>query len=752
MTNRILHLSLAVFLCGFLPCLGLSADKAPSVKPKPKPVKHTLVTAKNGVPGYRDTPIQPWSTWHVHDPDRPEPKRIDPGRPGTQEQAGTAPSDAIVLFDGHNMDRWLPAEWTIEGGCLVAGKGNLVTKQQFGDCQLHVEWQTPDPPQGAAFNRGNNGVQFLSAIEVQIFDSYSQKLYADGQAASIYGQTPPPVNACRKPGQWQNYDIVFIAPRFNGAKLAQPARITLFHNGVLMHHNQEVYGSTGHAMVGTYEGLKPTGPITLLAHHNPVKFRNLWIRPLAASSLAAEKRPPQGPALVTVDPRVELFSIIFRLAGNNEYTQGRVASYTKDVDAHFGPFRKHRVVETAKRLRQTAGIGFDAPMSLAVLLTDAEKLQTKVPLEPWPESLDERWNVQRVADFLDAARQFVRDTSFAEFFKKHQPLYDIAKSRMQAVLATQGHLEWFDEFFGQRPAARFTVVLGMLNGGCCYGPHARTADGKEELYAVLGVWNTDADGKPQFTGQGVISTVIHEFCHSYTNGFVARHEAELKAAGQKLFAPVASAMRSQAYGGGQTVLCESLVRAAVVRHTRKYVGEDAARQEIKQQRSRQFACVEELSNLLGEYESHREQYPTLEAFAPRLVKFFNEYADKFSKEQKALAARRPKIVSIVPADGDRNVDPGLNAIRVVFDRPMRDKSWALVGGGPHFPEVFGECAYDAQCTTWTCPIKLKPDWDYVIRLNFGQYMAFVSQDGVPLDPVTVTFRTAKSAKPPAAKK
>jgi hypothetical protein len=747
MPQRLLHLCLSVFIGGSLLSFSLAADKPapskltvskPAAQPTPKPVQHKLVYAKNGVPGYRDTDLQPWSTWHVHDPDRPEPKRIDPGLPSTAEKPGKAPSDAIVLFDGHGMDRWRPAEWTIEQGCLVAGKGNLVTKQEFGDCQLHVEWQAPNPPQGAAFNRGNNGVQFLGAIEVQVFDSYTQKLYADGQAASIYGQTPPAVNACRRPGEWQTYDIIFLAPRFTAGKLTAPARITLLHNGVLMHHNQEVYGNTGHGMVGSYAGLKPTGPITLLAHHNPVKFRNLWIRPLAAAA------PQPTMAQVQVDPRVELFSIIFRLAGSDEYTQGQVPSYLRDVDAHFGPFRQHRVVQVAQRLRRTVGVGFDAPMSLAVLLTDAEKLETKTPLEPWPESLDQRWTVASVQELLGAAREFVRDASFREFFEKHQPLYRTVESRMQAMLQQEGHLEWFHEFFGERPAARFTVVLGLINGGCCYGPHCRTADGKEELYAVMGVWNTDDKGIPRFfTADGSIPTIIHEFCHSYTNGFVNRHFSALQTAGEKLYTPVASAMQSQAYGNGRTVLCESMVRACVVCYTRKYAGAEAAQQEIQRQSAQQFTCVGELSALLGEYETQRGQYPTLEAFAPRLIQFFNTYADKFAKEQAAIETQRPKIVSLVPANGDQRVNPGLKALRVEFDRPMRDKSWALVGGGPHFPEIVGPCAYDAKCTTWTCPVKLKPNWDYVIRLNAGSFTAFRSREGVPLEPVVVRFRTAQ---------
>jgi hypothetical protein len=257
------------------------AKAVKKVAAKPAIPKHVLVYSKNGVPGYRDTPIQPWSGFHVHDADRPEPKKVDAGQMSTADRPGTAPSDAVVLFDGKGMDRWIPAkEWSVQEGLLVAGMGNLVSKDEFGDCQVHVEWQTPDPPQGAPFNRGNNGVQFLKAIEVQVFDSYTQKLYADGQAASIYGQVPPLVNACRKPGQWQTYDIVFIAPKFKDKRVLEPARITVLHNGVLVHHNQEIYGGTPHSGVGSYDGLLPKGPLSLMGHHNPVKFRNIWVRRL----------------------------------------------------------------------------------------------------------------------------------------------------------------------------------------------------------------------------------------------------------------------------------------------------------------------------------------------------------------------------------------------------------------------------------------------------------------------------------------
>jgi len=481
------------------------------------------------------------------------------------------------------------------------------------------------------------------------------------------------------------------------------------------------------------------GPI-LLVHHELLA---------ADAAKGGAGAPKDHPALrVAVDPRVELVSILFRLAGNPEYGHGRVDSYTRDVETHFSAFRNHKAVQVVQRLRQSRGVSYDAPMAMAVHLSDAETLQIKVPLDPWPASLDSRWTAEGVREFVEATRQFVREASFGEFHRKHRPLYEIAESRMRVLLEKEGHLEWFDKFFGQRPGASFTVALGMLNGGNCYGPHCRTPDGKDELYCVLGVWSTDGEGRPQFDA-GVIPTVVHEFCHSYSNAVVDRHAAELQAAGEKMFPHVAEAMQSQAYGNWKTMFYESLVRACVIRYARQQKGDLAAGLAILDEKLRGFAWMGELSDLLGQYEAQRSQYPTLEAFSPRIVKFFNEYADKFDRERKALEARQPKVVSMVPANGATSVDPGLAKIVVVFDRPMKDLAWSMVGGGPHFPEPTGKPSYDAKRTTWSAPVKLKADWSYEFMLNAGRFNAFQSEEGVPLGPVRVTFETAKAEKPTA---
>lgn len=263
-----------------------------SVSSSAQAQKHELVYAADGsgVFGYKDTPVQPWSGYHVHDPDRPAPPEVTPAACPTSQASSTAPSDAIVLFDGEDLSQWSPNKWKVEDGCLVSTTGPMQTKEEFGDCQLHLEWAAPTEPTESIWNRGNNGVFLLGAVEVQIFESYTTKIYPDGQAAAIYAQTPPLVNACRPTGQWEVYDILFQSPRFDDdGKLTAPARLTMFHNGVLVHNNQEIYGDTPHSGLASYDRVPPKAPLALGAHSCPVRFRNIWIRRLGSTD------PPSQP-------------------------------------------------------------------------------------------------------------------------------------------------------------------------------------------------------------------------------------------------------------------------------------------------------------------------------------------------------------------------------------------------------------------------------------------------------------------------
>ncbi|HEY5912734.1 MAG TPA: DUF1080 domain-containing protein [Verrucomicrobiae bacterium] len=263
-TNKSLHLLASVFASQCVLTLALSAAELEKAKDG------------SGVYGYKDTPKLPWCQWLVHDPDRPAPKRVEPGKAAPP---AAVPSDAVMLFDGKDVSRWEPlGDWKVEDGCLVSGNGHFATKEGFGDMQLHVEWMGPANFESPWYNRGNNGVMLMGLFEIQIFDSYNEKIYPDGQCAAIYGQTPPYVNVTRPPGEWQSFDIAFIAPRFDGDKLVSPARVTVFHNGVLVLLNEEIHGETGHQIVPEYKQKASKGPLGFGGHGCPVRFRNIWLR------------------------------------------------------------------------------------------------------------------------------------------------------------------------------------------------------------------------------------------------------------------------------------------------------------------------------------------------------------------------------------------------------------------------------------------------------------------------------------------
>jgi hypothetical protein len=357
------------------------------------------------------------------------------------------------------------------------------------------------------------------------------------------------------------------------------------------------------------------------------------------------KKPPLR---VVVDPRVELMSIIFRLAGNSEYGRGKVDSYTKDVEKQFGEFRTHPAVKMAQKLRQRRGVSYDACMNIAVYMTDTDKCEERVPLDPRPEELDGRWHIDEAREFFAAIRQFVKDTHFDEFVAAHRTLYETTQSRMKDLLDKEAHLEWFDEFFGPRPKVSFTVVLGLLNGPNNYGVRLLTPDGKQELYCVLGVWATDEKGSPVFD-RSMMETVVHEFCHSYANPIIDRHDKEFKSAGEKIFPSVEAAMQRQAYSNWKTMMYESLVRACTLRYTLHYDGRLAYIRDTVVQKQRQFLWIGQLGKLLGDYESDRDHYQDLEAFAPKIVAFFNDYAEKLDNEQKTKSANSPNVTSATPA-------------------------------------------------------------------------------------------------------
>ncbi len=285
----------------------------------------------------------PSARWRQHDIHRPKPPVVEPS---DGPIASKPPGDAVVLFDGSNLDAWKssdgsPARWKVADGSLetVPGAGPIETKGKFGDIQLHVEWAAPNPPVGKGQDRGNSGIFLMGQFEVQVLDSYRAETYADGQAGAIYGQYPPHFNASRPPGRWQSYDIAFRRPRFDpSGKLLEPARVTLFHNGVLVQDNEEPFGPTSWLQSLPYEDRGGRGPISLQDHDHPVRFRNIWLRELPDRP-APTARDLDRPKAITLPAEVlDLYAGQYLLDSKPDARKATIARRGSQLTVSF-PFR-----------------------------------------------------------------------------------------------------------------------------------------------------------------------------------------------------------------------------------------------------------------------------------------------------------------------------------------------------------------------------------------------------------------------------
>lgn len=336
---------------------------------------------------------------------------------------------------------------------------------------------------------------------------------------------------------------------------------------------------------------------------------------------------------VTIDQRVELLGVIFHLAGNPEYNRCRSKQYMKNLNEHFAKYREHPAVKMAAKLRKTRGVSYDAVMCMAVHIEDVNGCREIVPFRPRPETLDGRWRIDEAREFLDNCRDFVKDTDFNVFLAKNQSQYDTARTRLQQLIDMNANLAWFDEFFGARDDVDFNLVISILNGPGNYGSRV-TLDGRTKIYSILGAWQIDwlGFGNPTFS-PGVVSTVVHEFGHSYCNPLVDKYMKGFESFGGKYYPRVEKQMKGQAYGSWQTMMRESLVRACGVRYAMANEGKEKARQAADYNIGRGFHWTKELSELLDQYENQRDKYKTLDDFMPEIVRFFQNYDGPPAKSQ-----------------------------------------------------------------------------------------------------------------------
>ncbi len=440
-----------------------------------------------------------------------------------------------------------------------------------------------------------------------------------------------------------------------------------------------------------------------------------------------------------VDERVELLSIVFRLAGNPEYNMSHLSGYTSDIDSTFAPYKTHPAVKMAARLLESKGVSFDAVMAMAVYLSPPPELK---PLVKFSDDLpDSRWGKANAIEFVALLRDFYRVSKFHAFFAAHRPLYTLAESRFADELSRLD-LGWYERFYGEAPKYDFNLVLGLNNGGGNYGPHVVFPDGREETYAIIGVWTQDSEGRPTFpSGKGYLATTIHEFNHSFINPPVDGHWNDFGSA-NRVFQPVAARMRAMAYGDARTMVKESLVRAAVIMYFESHGSTPAeVRDRIAREERNGFLWMPELCDLLRKYESNRSRYPTFDSFMPQAGRFYESLAGKIAPEIAEYEKHCPHVIGMEPfVNHAQDVDPSVKQLTVEFDKPLQPTRYSInfgPAGKDHYP-VSGPPQFLPGDKAIVLPLVLKPDWSYSFVLTS---LAFSSTDGHPLQDFEVSFKT-----------
>ncbi|MCT4581150.1 MAG: DUF4932 domain-containing protein [Flavobacteriales bacterium] len=334
-----------------------------------------------------------------------------------------------------------------------------------------------------------------------------------------------------------------------------------------------------------------------------------------------------------VDKRVELLSIIFRLAGSHEYSQNLFPKYVESIESHFGKYKNHDLIKFVKDELLEDGIGFSSVMSMAIHITEPPIIK---PISiPFPcKSLEEPWEKESSIKFLKLLNEFYADADCETFFSKNKELYKTASNRFKKVYQ-QLDLEWYQNFYGAKPKGEFRIINALGNGGANYGPKIFTKNGNEVIYAIMGTWSVDSLSIPNYEIDEYFPTLLHEFNHSFVNHLVEIYRSELQKSGTIIFDKIKNEMNKQAYGNWKTMYDEALVRAAVVKYMKDHdYDKKTIENELDEQLISSFLWTDELVMELERYDNNRYKYPSLGSFMPEIIKFFNLIAPKIEDLKK----------------------------------------------------------------------------------------------------------------------
>ena len=430
---------------------------------------------------------------------------------------------------------------------------------------------------------------------------------------------------------------------------------------------------------------------------------------LSSSIMAQNKLIPK------FDERIELLSVVFRLAESPEYINNSIKLYTDSVDAHFNQFKNHEVVKLAQKLRKKNGVSYDAVMSMAIHLSiENNSIQFDEALTR--SNLDKRWG-KYSDEFVAKLSDFYRKSEFKQFFTSNKAFYKIAEERFGFISQSLDVL-WFENFYGYQPKGKYHIVLSLLNYGN-YGPKTIANSGEETIYSILCAWKTDSLGHPIYNARQK-QTLVHEFCHSFCNQLGNKYITNMEPKASEFFNSVSKIMRRQAYGSAQTMVNEILVRASTIRYFED-TGADTKTIDkmLRTEQANGFLWIDTLYQGLNNYANNREKYATLDDYMPQIVRLQNSLAPE--KLISEFNSNCPSIISSSITNGASDVDPALNEIIIEYDRPM--SSYGISDRGNH-PEMELEWK-DEQHTTLSIKVTLENDTDYALyfhpSFNVDQY-------------------------------
>lgn len=445
---------------------------------------------------------------------------------------------------------------------------------------------------------------------------------------------------------------------------------------------------------------------------------------------------------VAPDARVELMALIFRFAGNREYSQCGDPDYKIALEKYFAPFKQHETIRIARDLHEKNGVSFDAVASFAIRLRDTEKLELRLPPDS-EKALDKRWPRERIPEFLSALKDFVHQSDFNKFFAENRWRYNEQCRKLNDAYSQLVITPWLRKFFGNTRREEISLIPSFLVMGG-YGCSIE-CDGVFQYCTVMGVnvkFKIDADQKAM---RNFSAFTIHELTHPNSNPWVFSHFGEMEKTAKRALEPVIEIQRRQAYGTAETLMAETFVRAITAVYIQDTYGEKMRKQQLQEELENGFILAEPLYEcLISEREKGGKDWHFTQS-GEQYIKLINSSLPKvedYAKGKVKSWENAPKIVKIFPANESADVDPGLNAILVTFDRPMRDGCWSVVQVNPEFfPKITGKIHYDSTRTQLTIPVKLEPDHTYQLFLNSGIYNSFMSEQKHRLKDYKYSFRT-----------